>query len=168
MNTALLLIDLQNDYFPGGRYPLWNVEETLLAIEEEAVKARREGELLVHVQHIARPGAPFFEDGSEGVRIHPRALAIAPDAPVITKRFADAFHETGLESLLMDKGIERLRVAGMMTQNCVTHTAISRAADRYRVEVLAPCTTTVDAMIHRIALSALASTRAAVVDPRVA
>ena len=53
----------------------------------------------------------------------------------------------------------------MMTQNCVTHTAISRAADRYGIEVLASCTTTVDEMIHRIALSALSSTRANVVDP---
>ena len=94
---------------------------------------------------------------------HQRALAAAPEAPVIVKRHADSFHETGLEALLSQHGIERVRIAGMMTQNCVTHTAISRDADRYRIEVLAPCTTTVDEMIHRIALSAL-STRVEVVS----
>jgi nicotinamidase-related amidase len=165
MTTALLLIDLQNDYFPGGRYPLWNAEATLGNVEAEVAAARARGGFVVHVQHLASTGAPFFESGTEGVAIHPRAFAAAPDAPVIVKRHADAFHETGLEALLSQHGIERLRIAGMMTQNCVTHTAISRAADRYGIEVLASCTTTVDEMIHRIALSALSSTRANVVDP---
>jgi nicotinamidase-related amidase len=165
MATALLLIDLQNDYFPGGRYPLWNAEATLGHVEAEVAAARARGELVVHVQHVAPHGAPFFEPDTDGVAIHPRALAVAPDAPVVVKHYADSFHETGLETLLSQHGIERVRIAGMMTQNCVTHTAISRTADRYRVEVLAPCTTTVDEMIHRIALSAL-STRVDVVQQR--
>jgi len=166
MNTALLLIDLQNDYFPGGRYPLWNADGTLQNVEAEVAAARARGELVVHVQHVASPGAPFFEPDTEGVAIHPRAFALAPDAPVIVKHFADSFHETGLDALLSQHGVERVRVAGMMTQNCVTHTAISRAADRYHVEVLAPCTTTVDEMIHRIALSALTSRLKVVDSPR--
>lgn len=161
MNTALLLIDLQNDYFPGGRYPLWNADATLDAAVEATRRAHADGDLVVHIQHVAAPGAPFFEPDTDGVRIHPRALAAAPDAPMIVKHYADAFHLTPLEALLADHGIERLRIAGMMTQNCVTHTAISRTADRYRIEVLGPCTTTVDAMIHRIALSAL-STRVSI------
>jgi len=164
MTTALLLIDLQNDYFPGGRYPLWNADATLDQVETEVAAARARGELVVHVQHVAAAGAPFFEPDTEGVAIHPRAFAVAPEAPVIVKHYADSFHETELDALLSQHGVERVRIAGMMTQNCVTHTAISRAADRYRIEVLAPCTTTVDEMIHRIALSAL-STRVDVIDP---
>lgn len=164
MTTALLLIDLQNDYFPGGRYPLWNADATLSHVETEAAAARTRGELIVHIQHVARRGAPFFEPSSTGVDIHPRAIAVAPNAPVIVKHHADAFHETGLDALLGKHGIENLRITGMMTQNCVTHTAISRAADRFHVEVLARCTTAVDEMIHRIALSALA-TRIEIVDP---
>ncbi|WP_206861766.1 isochorismatase family protein [Lysobacter changpingensis] len=164
MSTALILIDLQNDYFPGGRYPLWNADATLAAVEAETAAARARGEMVIHVQHIATPGAPFFEPDTDGVAIHPRAFAVAPDAPVIVKHHADSFRDTGLEALLARRGVERLRIAGMMTQNCVTHTALSRSADRYRVEVLAPCTTTVDEMVHRIALSAL-SDRVPVVDP---
>lgn len=155
MTTALLLIDLQNDYFPGGRYPLWNTDATLAAIEDEVAAARARGELIVHVQHVAASGAPFFEADTDGVLIHPRALAAAPDAPIVVKQQADAFHQTELADLLARHGVEHLRIAGMMTQNCVTHTALSRAADGFRVEVLGACTTTVDVMIHRIALRAL-------------
>jgi nicotinamidase-related amidase len=43
----------------------------------------------------------------------------------------------------------------MMTQNCVTHTAISKSAEKYSVSILSDCCTTVDAMIHNIALHAL-------------
>ena len=50
----------------------------------------------------------------------------------------------------------------MMTQNCVTHTAISKSAEKYNVVILPDCCTTVDEMIHKIALHAL-STRVALV-----
>ena len=150
MSTALILIDLQNDYFPGGRYPLWNADATLAAVQAEAATARARGEMVIHVQHIATPGAPFFVPDTDGVAIHPHAFAVAPEAPVIVKHHADSFRDTGLEALLTRHRVEHLRIAGMMTQNCVTHTAISRAAERYRVEVLGPCTTTVDEMMQEL------------------
>lgn len=155
VHTALLLIDLQNDYFPGGRYPLWNTGPVLAASEAAIRHAHDAGHAIVHVQHVAGADAPFFAPGSDGARIHPRILAAAPDAPVVVKRHADAFHETDLAALLASRGIERLLLAGMMTQNCITHTALSRAADRFHVTVLGAATTTVDPMIHRFALSAL-------------
>lgn len=54
----------------------------------------------------------------------------------MTKRWADSFHETELSSVLESLGATELLVAGMMTQNCVTHTAISRSAEEYTVKVL--------------------------------
>lgn len=158
MKTALLLIDLQNDYFPGGKYPLWNTDAVLGAAEAAIDRARQEDTLVVHVQHVAADAAgPFFHPGSEGSRIHPRILAAAPEAPVVEKRFADAFHRTRLGTLLGAHGIERLELAGMMTQNCIAHTALSRGSDPYAVAVLADATTSIDAMIHRFALNALAT-----------
>lgn len=158
MKTALVLIDLQNDYFPGGRYPLWNTDATLDASLAAIDRARREGIAIVHVQHVApSPDAPLFAPGSDGVRIHPRVLAAAPDAPVVTKHHADAFHQTDLAALLAQRGIGRVLLAGMMSQNCITHTALSKAADAYELAVLSDATTTVDPMIHRFALHALAS-----------
>jgi nicotinamidase-related amidase len=45
----------------------------------------------------------------------------------------------------------------MMTQNCVTHTALSKSAEKYKLTILPECCTTVDQMIHRIALNALST-----------
>nr|WP_086938211.1 cysteine hydrolase family protein [Thaumasiovibrio occultus] len=162
---ALLLIDLQNDYFPGGKFALWNTDAILAATEIAITKAKAKGIPVVHIQHIADSSlgiAPFFNEGTEGADIHPRILAAAPDAPVVIKAFADGFHQTQLEETLQQLGVDTLYVAGMMTQNCVTHTAISKAAEKYDVSILADLCTTVDEMIHNIALNA-ASTRVALV-----
>lgn len=160
MTTALLLIDLQNDYFPGGAFPLWNAEAAAANAEAAVGRAAAKGVHVFHVQHVAdaRQGiAPFFNAGTPGVEIYPRVRAAAPDAPVIVKAFADSFHETGLEAALRERGVDELLLAGMMTQNCVTHTALSKAAERYRVTVLSDACTTVSEMLHLIALHALST-----------
>lgn len=89
-------------------------------------------------------------------------MQAAPDAPVSVKHFADAFHQTDLDALLKARGVRKVWIGGMMTQNCVTHTAISRAADAYDVTVLSDASTTVSDMLHRIALNALVTTPAKV------
>lgn len=154
--TALLIIDLQNDYFAGGKYPLWNTEQTLANTLDAIAQAHAQDIPVILVQHIAaNPASPFFVKDSVGVQIHPLVLAAAPDAPVVVKSHADSFLNTGLGELLGKLEVNELWIAGMMTQNCVTHTALSRAADPYRVKVLRDCCATVDAMVHGIALSAL-------------
>lgn len=80
---------------------------------------------------------------------------MAPDATIVTKAFADGLFDTTLEETLTGLGVTELLVCGMMTQNCVTHTAISRSAEKYRISILVDCCTTVDEMIHKIALNAL-------------
>lgn len=159
-NTALLIIDLQNDYFKDGAFPLWQAEETKNKLVEVISKAQEQGILPIHVQHIADSGqgiAPFFNEGSIGAEIHKDILAAAADAPVVVKHFADGFEQTNLQQVLTENGIEKLVITGMMTQNCVTHTAISKAAEQYEVAVLTDATTTVDEMIHMIALHALST-----------
>jgi len=162
---ALIVIDLQNDYFPGGAYPLWAASATLDRVAAAIQAATAQGVPVVLVQHVAnsqKGPAPFFNPATEGVAIHPRVLTAAPDAPRVVKAFADGFLETELESALARWGVEELLICGMMTQNCVTHTAISKGAEKYRVAVLTDCCTTVDQMLHKIALNAL-STRVALV-----
>jgi len=163
---ALIVIDLQNDYFAGGKFPLWNTDVTLANTEIAIAKARTKNIPVILVQHIAdapQGSAPFFNAGTAGVNIHPRILAAAPDGIIITKAFADSFHHTILEETLSKLGIEELLICGMMTQNCVTHTAISKAAEKYSVKILSDCCTTVDQMIHLIALKGV-STRIPLVD----
>ena len=79
------------------------------------------------------------------------------DAADFIKGFADGFVKTDLEKVLSGLGITDLLVCGMMTQNCVTHTAISKSAEKYRVCILPDCCTTVDAMIHNMALNAVST-----------
>ena len=160
MSKALLVIDLQNDYFEGGAYPLWNTEAVLASIEAAIARAKAAGVPVLHVQHVADQAAgiaPFFNAGTPGVEIHPRILAAAPEAPVVTKAHADGFVETTLEEELEKLGTTELLVCGMMTQNCVTHTAISPSAEFYDVTILPDCCTTVDEMLHEIALHAVST-----------
>ena len=166
MKKALLVIDLQNDYFPEGKFPLWNVEVTLSNIEKAIHSANEKSIPIIHIQHVANPEmgiSPFFNQETEGAAIHPRILAAAPDAPVVVKEFADGFVKTNLEEVLSESGITELLICGMMTQNCVTHTAISKSAEKYKVTILPDCCTTVDEMIHNIALHAV-STRVSLVE----
>lgn len=158
MRQALLVIDIQNDYFPGGNFPLWNPEGALASAEEAIQAARGKGMPVVLVQHVAdaaRGPAPFFNEGTEGVALHARILAAAPGAPVVVKRFADAFDGTDLEETLRGLGVSALLVCGMMTQNCVTHTVLSKAAEAFELTVLPDACASVSEAVHRIALSAL-------------
>jgi nicotinamidase-related amidase len=158
--TALILIDLQNDYMPGGAFPLWNTEPVLANIRTAMEEARALGVRIVHVQHIADPKlglSPFFNEGTHGAEIETSIADAAREAPIVIKQYADSFHQTSLESLLAAWNVDTLLIAGMMTQNCVTHTAISKAAENYRVVILTDCTTTVSEMLHLIALHAVST-----------
>lgn len=153
---ALVVIDVQNDYFEGGAFPLWNAEQTLAATEQAIGMARAKGIPVVFVQHIANGPSPFFNPETEGVKLHERVRAAVADAPIVVKQHADAFEGTTLHETLQGFGADELFVCGMMTQNCVTHTAVSRRADDYKkVTVLTDASTTVSEMLHLIAVAGL-------------
>lgn len=158
---ALIVIDLQNDYFPGGAFPQHNAEETLSSVFNAILRARQKGMPVIHVQHVADRSqglAPFFNAGTHGVAIHTEILYAAPDAPIVVKHFADSFEQTTLHETLQSLQVNELLLCGMMTQNCVTHTALSRKADLYRkVTVLSDACTTVSSLLHAIALHALST-----------
>ncbi|MEW6254687.1 MAG: isochorismatase family protein [Pseudomonadota bacterium] len=155
MTRALLVIDIQLDYFPGGALPLWQVEETQARIAAAIAAARSAGDKIILVRHVSTAPSGLFAADGPGIAIHPAILAAAGDAPVVTKHFADAFQETDLASHLA--GVDTLLVCGMMTQNCVVFTAFSRAADDFRVTVIGDLCTAPTETVHRIALSALRS-----------
>jgi len=160
MSKALVVIDVQNDYFPEGQFPLWNAEATLDRVEAAVRRAGALGVPVVLVQHLADPArgvAPFFNRGTRGADLHPRLLAAAPGAPIVVKSFADSFVKTTLEETLAQLGATELAICGMMTQNCVTHTAISRSADKYDLAILPDACTTVTELLHQIALHAVST-----------
>jgi len=156
MTRTLLVIDIQNEYFPGGALPLWQPEETEARIVSAITKARAAGDKVVLVQHVdatAKTGP--FAAGAPSAAIRPAILAAAGDAPIVTKHFADAFQETDLPKHLA--GSKDLLVCGMMTQNCVVFTALSRAADDLSMQVIADLCTAPTETVHAVAMNALRS-----------
>jgi nicotinamidase-related amidase len=126
MNQALLIIDIQNDYFPGGAMELVG-SPAAGAKAGMLLQAFRQKQLpLVHIQHVStRPGATFFLPNTRGVEIHE---SVAPQAgeTVLQKNFPNSFRGTPLLEHLRKLQITQLVVAGMMTQMCVDST--TRAA----------------------------------------
>jgi nicotinamidase-related amidase len=122
MKTALLLIDLQNDYFPGGRMELEGSSDAVLRAKDILDTCRTVGIPVFHVQHLSlQKGAAFFLPDTAGVRIHD-AVKPLPDETVIQKHYPNSFRETALLENLKKREIDRLIVCGMMTQMCVDAT----------------------------------------------
>ena len=126
MTTALLLIDIQNDYFEGGKCPLVGMD---VAAERSVslLDAFRESRLpVIHVRHeFQDPEAAFFAAGSEGALIHP-LLAPVRGEPVVVKHQINSFKGTPLADLLEERGVKNVVIAGAMTHMCVD--AVTRAA----------------------------------------
>ena len=126
MSLALLLIDIQNDYFPGGA--MEDVGASAAASRAAALLAafRTKSLPVVHIQHIAaRPGATFFLPNTTGAEIHSSVSPVAEE-PVFQKHFPNSFRQTPLLEHLKKENISRLAIAGMMTHMCIDTT--TRAA----------------------------------------
>ena len=123
---ALILVDIQNDYFPGGKWTLSGADAAADKAVAILAAAREAGDLVVHVRHeSASADAPFFVPGSEGAKLHTKVLNRA-DEQVILKHFINSFRDTELATVLESNGIKELVVVGSMSHLCVD--AITRAA----------------------------------------
>lgn len=128
MNTALLLIDLQNDYFEGGAMALVGAAPAVANAARLLARFRERALPVFHVRHVAaRPGATFFLPGTAGAEIHD---AVRPrDGESLTvKHWPNSFRDTGLLAALRAADVSNLVVAGMMTHMCVD-TTVRAAAD---------------------------------------
>jgi nicotinamidase-related amidase len=122
MTTALLLIDIQNDYFPGGKMALERMDEAGASARSLLEAFRARGLPVIHVRHLsARPGATFFVPGTPGADINP---LVSPQAGerVIDKNFPNSFRGTPLADELRTAGIDCLVIAGAMSHMCVDAT----------------------------------------------
>ncbi|HEU0290565.1 MAG TPA: cysteine hydrolase family protein [Burkholderiales bacterium] len=128
MTTAPILIDLQNDYFPGGAMELAGADDAVAQARSLLNAFRERAWPIFHIQHHAEEsGATFFVPGTPGADIH-RTVLPSPAEPVITKHFPSAFRDTPLLERLRALGASKLVVAGMMTHMCVD-TTVRAAAD---------------------------------------
>ena len=126
MPRALVIVDIQNDYFPGGLHPLDGPEAAAANAGRLLAAFRQSGEPVLHIQHVwDAEDAEFMLPGTTGVEIH-ASVAPAAGEPVIQKAHPNSFLATPLEAELRARDVEHVVVCGMMTSMCVD--AIVRAA----------------------------------------
>ena len=129
MELALLLIDLQNDYFPGGTMELVGIEPAAVQANKLLMAFRKSSRPIFHVQHLALgQNALFFRPETPGVEIH-TTLQPLPGETVIRKHFPNSFRETCLLEALNHTRIKKVVICGAMSHMCID--ATTRAAFDY-------------------------------------
>ncbi|BAQ83369.1 cysteine hydrolase family protein [Pseudomonas sp. St29] len=157
---ALIVIDIQNDYFAGGKWPLVGVDAAADNAARLIQAFRRNADPVVHVRHeFTSDSAPFFTPGSEGARLHPKVLNQG-DEPVVLKHFVNSFRDTELQSILEQQGIAELVIVGNMSHMCVEGTARAAADLGYPVKVIHDACATLDLEFNgqRVAAAQVQST----------
>lgn len=122
---AVIAVDIQNEYFEGGKLPLVGIERAAANAARIIADARARGDLVVNVRHET-PDGPVFVPGSEGAKIH-ASVAPADGEPVVVKNFPNSFRDTELKNLLDGQGVDEVVVIGAMSHMCVD--ATTRAAN---------------------------------------
>ena len=142
MKTALLIIDVQKDYFPDGKMELTGSLEASLKIRELLEYFRKTGKPVIHIQHIsARPGAPFFLPNTPGMEFHENVTPKQGEK-IFVKNFPNSFRETGLGGYLTENQISKLVIGGMMTHMCVDTTVRAAFDLGYECLVAGDCCAT--------------------------
>ncbi|MFG4003305.1 cysteine hydrolase family protein [Flavobacterium aquidurense] len=143
MSKALIVIDIQNDYFENGAMELTGSLEASEKAKLMIENFRSENLPVIHVQHLSvAPDAFFFLPETEGVKIHNNVEPLVGEK-VITKYYPNSFRDTDLLEHLESLKITELVFVGMMTQMCVDATV--RAAKDFGFE----CTVIGDACATR-------------------
>jgi nicotinamidase-related amidase len=127
-NTALLVVDVQNDVVSGAHDRDGVIANIALLVD----RARAERVPVVWVQHASDD----LPEGSHGWQYVPE-LNQEESEPVVHKRFGDSFEDTDLESVLADRKVGRLIVTGAQTDACIRstlHGAIVRGYDAMLVD----------------------------------
>jgi len=123
---ALIIIDIQNDYFEEGANPLIGSFEASINAKTLLKDFREKSLPVIHIRHFStRAGSTFFIPNTKGVEIHENVMPVSGEK-VITKNFPNSFRETDLLDYLKSSNITDLVICGMMTHMCVD--ATTRAA----------------------------------------
>lgn len=134
--TAYLVIDIQNDYFPGGNYALQGSND---ASENAAkiLKYYRENKYpVIHIQHIAtHTGATFFLPNTNGSEIHDNVKPLKAEK-LFVKHDINSFSNTGLQEYLKKNEIKDLIIVGMQSNVCVQTASLHAKSNNYNVIVI--------------------------------
>lgn len=148
MKQGLLVIDVQNDYFTGGKMTLTGADEALLTINALEEKFLAEKLPIIYIQHIKyEPNADFFEVGTVGADLHPQ-LKHDASSIIVEKHFPNSFQSTPLQQQLEKNGVEQLVICGMMTHMCIRATTPAAESLGYAPIVISDATATRDLTVN--------------------
>ena len=126
MNKCLIVVDLQNDYFPGGKMELVGIEEAAENARILLTEFRKTKLPIVHIQHISiPPNAFFFLPGTDGAKINDKVTPQEGEA-VVLKNYPNSFRDTSLSEILKNAHVDNLVICGAMSHMCID--ATTRAA----------------------------------------
>lgn len=165
-NRAVVVVDLQKDYWPTGKWPLVGIDEAAANAAKVIEKARADGDPVIHVRHeFPSPDAPFFAAGTEGSEISDVVRPLDGET-VILKNHPNSFRDTELKRVLDDKGIDEVVVVGAMSHMCIAATGRAATDFGYNTVVVHDACATRDvefngvtvpaAQVHAANMSALA------------
>ncbi|PKW55841.1 cysteine hydrolase family protein [Staphylococcus pseudintermedius] len=139
---GLLIIDVQNDYFSGGKMVLHEPEKALHHIQQLEHDFKSKNLPIIYIQHInIQPNPAFFEKGTDGVALHSE-LAVQPESIIIEKHFPNSFFQTELQATLDQLEVDTLVITGMMTHMCVDSTTRAAAELSYNPVLIHDATAT--------------------------
>ncbi len=149
MPRALVVVDFQNDFTPGGALAVRDGDEiagpinALVATEEfDLVVATRDWHPPEH-RSFAEHGGPWpvhCVQGTDGAELHPALDPAQVDVIVDKGQDLDTegysgFEATDLAALLRARGVDEVTIVGLATDYCVKHTALDALREGFRVTV---------------------------------
>jgi nicotinamidase-related amidase len=136
MKAGLVLVDIQNDYFPGGRMELIGMDAAGSACGVLLELFRKNGWPTFHIQHISiNPGATFFLPDTQGAEIHDSVKPRSHDV-LIQKNYPNSFRETELYASIKKTGLKQLVICGAMSHMCIDATTRAAADLGFRCTVI--------------------------------
>ena len=174
MRIGLILVDIQKDYFPGGRMELVGMKEASENAREMLRFFREKKWPIFHIQHIAvKDGATFFIPNSQGIDIHENVTPL-PNEPIIQKHHPNSFLNTKLHEEMQKVGIDSVVICGAMSHMCIDATTRAAADLGFQCIVVHDACATKDLtfggktvpadMVHNAFMAALQSVYAKVMD----
>ncbi len=126
MKSGLILVDIQNDYFPEGKMELEGMEAASTDAGKLLDLFRTKAWPTFHVQHISNyKGATFFLPDTKGMELHQNITPL-PEETIIQKHFPNSFRDTALLDALKTKKVDQVVICGAMSHMCID--ATTRAA----------------------------------------
>ena len=174
MKPALVLVDIQNDYFPGGKMELVNMDIASSNARLLLDKFRDQNLKTFHVQHtFLDSNAGFFIANTDGTEIHGSVDPLNGEA-IIHKNFPNSFRDTNLLDQLKENEITDLVICGAMSHMCIEATTRAAADHGFKCVVVQDACATRDIEfqgkevsaedVHSASMSALAFAYANVVN----